>query len=86
MNTDKIITALAEVEEGFALVLDADTNRRIGQVVREKVGSTRTGIAWFAYRNGRKIGQGYTRTEAVAIVAEHTAIYRAKLEALRTAK
>jgi uncharacterized membrane protein len=67
-----ITTKLTKVEDGYAEIMNADTGRRIGRVVREKSGSGRTSVSWFAYgsRSRHVIGRGATRTEAVAIVRD----------------
>lgn len=64
---------LSNIEDGYATVLDGDTGSKIGHVHREKVGSTRTGTAWFAVIGTRQIGSADTRTAAVAIVCERIA-------------
>lgn len=73
-----ITTKLAEVEDGFARVLDADTGRAIGHVTREKAGSSRTGTAWLAFTaTGRELAKADTREQAITIVRQRTEQVRA---------
>lgn len=80
---DTIRTALDRIEDGYARVNDADTGRAIGSVTREKTGSLRTSVTWFAYRGSVQVGHGDTRSDAVTVVREATEAYRAKLAAFR---
>lgn len=63
---------LKNVEAGYARVASS-TGHTLGYVVREKVGSTRTGTAWMAFTPGRNlIGQRDTREAAAALVVSRS--------------
>lgn len=68
--TASIPTRLRNVESGYAEVLNADTGRRIGKVSRIDPWMT-THTRWEARNNGRIVGHGDTRAEAIAELVKH---------------
>jgi hypothetical protein len=72
-NIAPLNTKLARVETGFAEVLRADTNRRIGTVTRDFMsGSSRSNEFWVARSGRQTIGDGHTtRGEAIAALVAH---------------
>lgn len=65
---------LTDSEDGFAKVRaqlpGRDRESLLGTVVREKHGSGRTSVAWYATTTaGHGLGFGRTRAEAVAMLA-----------------
>lgn len=81
---DRLPTILSRVEDGFAQV-NRLNGRSIGTVSREKFGSTRTGTRWVAMAGSRELGRPYSRTAAIALVADHAADRDAQVAAFRAA-
>jgi hypothetical protein len=76
MTNTQITTKLDRIEDGFARVTNAETEKTIGYVSREKHGSGRTSVRWTATRTRTGsvvLGYGDTREEAVAVVAKNAA-------------
>jgi hypothetical protein len=69
----KITTKLTNVETGYAVVVNADTNRRIGTVARDFMsGSSRSTEMWVASAGRFFKSTGHTtRTEAVNALVAH---------------
>jgi hypothetical protein len=73
--------ALRDVEDGFARVVNA-AGRPVGQVARDKRGSTRTGTQWNAkHRVYGDLGWKDTRAEAVKLVTDKQDELAAKMAA-----
>ena len=74
--------SLRNVSSGYAEIVN-ENGRRVGTVSKDIfAGSGRTSFIWRAYRSGQRIGYGYTRAEAVAVVTAAADEHAAKLDAI----